>query len=80
MDFRELLKNRRSIREFQDKEVPLSLLKEIIQDSTFAPTSSNLQPCRFVTIRDREYIRRLSDESKRTLLSELVKDPTLVIS
>jgi nitroreductase len=79
MDFRELIKKRRSIREFQDKEVPLSLLKELIQDSTLAPTSSNLQPCRFVIIQDREWMRRISDESKRVLLSELEKDPTSVV-
>ena len=79
MDFQELLKNRRSIREFQEKEVPLSLIKEIIQDSFLAPTASNLQPCRFVIIRDREYMRKLSDESKRTLLSEMAEDPSSVI-
>jgi len=79
MDFQELLKNRRSIREFQEKEVPLSLIKEVIQDSILAPTASNLQPCRFVIIRDREYMRKLSDESKRTLLSEMAKDPSSVI-
>ena len=79
MDFQELLKNRRSIREFQDKEVPLSLIKEIIQDTTLAPTSSNLQPCRFVIIQDRGYMRTLSDESKKTLLSELASDPSSVI-
>ena len=79
MNFQELLKNRRSIREFQEKEVPLSLIKEIIQDTILAPTSSNLQPCRFVIIRNREYMRKLSDESKRTLLADLTKDPTSVI-
>jgi nitroreductase len=30
MDFKSLLTNRRAIREFQDKEVPLHVLKEII--------------------------------------------------
>ena len=80
MDFKELLKNRRSIREFQDKEVPLSLIKEILQDTILAPTSSNLQPCRFVIIQDRAYMKKLSDESKRTLLSEMAKDPSSVIS
>ena len=33
MDFQTILKNRRSIREFQDKEVPLSIVEEIIQES-----------------------------------------------
>ena len=33
MDFKTLLANRRAIREFQDREVPLSVVKEIIQDT-----------------------------------------------
>jgi hypothetical protein len=32
MDFETLLKNRRSIRDFQNKEVPLPVIREIIQD------------------------------------------------
>lgn len=45
MDFQTLLTNRRSIRDFQDNQIPLSLVKEIIQDSCLAPTASNGQPC-----------------------------------
>jgi nitroreductase len=75
MDFQTLLKKRRSIREFQDKEVPLSILKEIIQDTCLAPTASNLQPCRFIIVQSREHIKRLSDESKKNLLSDLAQNP-----
>lgn len=75
MDFKTLLKNRRSIREFQDKEVPESMVKEIIQDTCLAPTASNRQPCRFIIIRNREEIKKLSDESKRNLLADLARKP-----
>lgn len=75
MDFKTLLTNRRSIRDFQDREVPLSVVKEIIQDTCLAPTASNRQPCRFVIVQDRERIKRLSAESKRNLLAELVRNP-----
>jgi nitroreductase len=77
MDFETLLKNRRSIREFQDKEVPLSVVKEIIQDTCLAPTASNRQPVRFIIIKDREQIRILSDESKKSLLDDLIQNPQL---
>lgn len=77
MDFNTLLTTRRSIREFQDKEVPLSVLKEIIQETRLAPTASNRQPLKFIIIRDRELIRRLSDESKKSLLYDLLMDPSL---
>jgi nitroreductase len=76
MEFQELLKNRRAIRDFQEKQVPLSVVKEIIQDTCLAPTASNGQPCKFIIIQDRDYIKRLSDESKRNLLSDLARNPT----
>jgi len=77
MDFEALLKNRRSIRDFQDKEVPVSIIREIIQDACLAPTASNRQPCRFVIIRDRDCIKRISDESKKSLLEDLARNPDL---
>ena len=75
MDFQELLRNRRAIRDFQDKPVPLGVIQEIIQDTTLAPTASNGQPCKFVIIRDRAVIKRISDESKANLLDDLARHP-----
>ena len=77
MDFPTLLLNRRSIRDFLDRDVPLALVEEIIQDSCLAPTASNRQPCKFIVIRDRSVIERLSRESKRNLLADLAKNPGL---
>ena len=75
MDFQTLLKNRRSIREFQEKEVPLSILKKIIQETCLAPTASNAQPCKFVIIQNMGFLKRLSDDSKQSLLSDLARNP-----
>ena len=75
MDFETLLMNRRSIRDFQDREVPLPVVQEILQDTCLAPTASNGQPCRFIIIRDRKQMKRLSDESKRNLLAEIAGNP-----
>ncbi len=77
MDFKTLLANRRSIRDFLDREVPLSVVEEIIQDTSLAPTASNRQPCRFIVIRNRERIEKLSTESKRYLLADLARNPGL---
>ena len=77
MDFKTLLTNRRSIRDFLDREVPLSVVEEIIEDTRLAPSASNRQPCRFIIIRDRERIEKLSTESKRNLLADLTRNPSL---
>ena len=74
-DFFELLKTRRSIREFQAKKVPLELVKEIINNACMAPSSGNGQPWRFIVVNDRNKIRELSDESKKNLLFLIEKDP-----
>jgi nitroreductase len=70
MQFAQLLKDRRSIRDYEPKEVPMDIINEILQEATLAPSASNNQPCRFVVINCRETIKRLSDESKANLLRD----------
>jgi nitroreductase len=74
MTFPELLKNRRSIRDFQAKEVSLDLVKEILQESTLAPSASNAQPCQFIIINNRQMMKKLSDESKKNLLQDYAEN------
>ncbi len=75
MDFKTLLSNRRSIRDFQDRDVPLPVIQEILEDTCLAPTASNGQPCRFIIIRNREVMKRISDESKGNLLADIAGNP-----
>lgn len=75
MDFSDLLKNRRAIREYTQQVPSLELINEIIGDTCLAPTARNGQPCRFVIVRDRGFIKRLSDESKGNLLQDLARSP-----
>lgn len=44
MDFIDVLKSRRSIRAFSDKEVEQSILDEILREALESPSSSNTQP------------------------------------
>ena len=74
MTFEELLKNRRAIRDFQEKEVPHELVKEILQESCLAPSASNGQPCQFIIINNRQIMKRLSDESKNNLLNDFAEN------
>lgn len=68
--FAELLKNRRAIRDFEDKNVPMDVINAILQDSTLAPSASNNQPCRFVVVSCRKTLKALSDDSKANLLKD----------
>jgi nitroreductase len=70
MTFSELLQKRRAIRDFENKEVPLAIIQDILQDATLAPSASNNQPCRFAVVSCRKTIKALSDESKANLLRD----------
>jgi nitroreductase len=74
-DYIDLLKMRRSIRDYEDKGVPLDMVKEIIRESCLAPSSGNGQPWRFIIINTREMIKRLSDESRRNLIADIERNP-----
>ena len=75
MEFQELLKNRRSIRDFQEKEIPLDTVTDIIRESCLAPSSGNGQPWQFIIVSRKDMMKRLSDESKRSLLSDIAQNP-----
>jgi nitroreductase len=74
-EFVELLKKRRSIRDFENKDVPLEIINEIINESCLAPSATNGQPWRFIIINNKNVIKRLSDESKKNHISSIEKNP-----
>lgn len=73
--YKDLLKNRRSIRDFKDEKISASLLQEILQETCMAPSASNQQPWRFVVTHDQALMKKLSDESKKNLVHEIEADP-----
>jgi nitroreductase len=75
MEYNELLKRRRSVRAYLDKTVATELLKEIIKESTCAPSSGNNQPWRFVIVNNMAMMKRISDESKKNLLARIEANP-----
>jgi nitroreductase len=56
-----LIQTRRSIRKWQDREVPDELLKKAIEIGTWAPNGGNFQGWEFVVVKDRGVIERIAD-------------------
>lgn len=56
-----LVANRRSIRIYKDSVVPRSLIDELIQASSYAPTARNLQPVEWMVVYDRKEVYRLCE-------------------
>ena len=79
MNFSELLRMRRAVRDFLDDDVPISVIREIIKDSCLAPSAANRQPWQFVVVTGRDRLKRLSDESKANLLEDLEKNPNSLL-
>jgi len=77
--FEELLKQRRSIRDFDAREVALPLLQEMLRESSLAPSARNGQPWHFIIVTNKSTIRELSNECKRNLLDDIAQNPELPI-
>ena len=70
MDLLEGLRTRRSVRKYTDQPVTPEQLKEIIHAGTMAPSGLNNQPWRFVTVSDKDLLRKLAKLTKYSHIIE----------
>lgn len=63
----QLIKTRRSIRQYEDKEIDEDTIKEIIEAGKYAPSAENRQPWKFIVITNKKLIQELSNEIKKQL-------------
>ena len=75
MTFDELLLNRRSVRKYTDTPVSTEVVRELIRESTFAPNAGNEQPWKFIIVNDSQWLKKISDESKKNILARIAADP-----
>ena len=59
-EFLEFVKNRRSIRSFQDKQIPDNEIQMILEAGRWSPSASNKQPWEFFIIKDKEMLKEIS--------------------
>ncbi len=53
-DFYELIKRRRTVRDFSDEPVPFEVIKDCVMAAGTAPNGANLQPWHFAIVKDPE--------------------------
>lgn len=75
MELKQAVFDRRSIRRYQDREVPAELVTELLEAARQAPSSANCQPWRFVVVRSAEKRQAL-----RSATSRFAADAPLVIA
>jgi nitroreductase len=69
--------NRRSVREFKDRQISKEEIHTIINAGRWAPSGLNNQPWRFIVVRDTETIQKLSE---CTHYSSIVSGAPLLIA
>ena len=72
-DVLENIYSRRSVRDYLPDDVPDEIIRELIRAGTYAPSAANKQPWRFVVIKNKELIMKLSDKAKELWMDQAAK-------
>jgi nitroreductase len=73
----ELLRNRSSVRRFQDKPVPYDVLQSILEAGRLSPSGGNQQPWKFGVITDGELIAHIAEIAYQQMW--IARAPLLII-
>ena len=73
----EAIKTRRSIRKFTSEDVDDRTINQIIEMGTWAPSGLNNQPWKFVVIKDKEVLEKLSQQ---TVYSHIIQNAPVCIA
>jgi nitroreductase len=57
----DLVLNRRSIRRYEDKDIPEDVMKQILEAGRQAPSAVNKQPIHFIIVKDHELSKKFSN-------------------
>jgi len=60
-DFLEFLKGRRSIRNFEEKQISEKEIKMILEAGRWTPSASNRQPWQFIVIKNKEFLTKVAE-------------------
>jgi nitroreductase len=69
MSLLDLILTRRSIRHYENKDIPEEVLQQILETGRQAPSAANRQPIHFVIVTDRDILKNLCDN----LINRFVK-------
>lgn len=71
MDTIKIIKSRRSVRKYLDKEIPKEVLEDIVDCGRLAPSGYNKQPWIFVVVVDKEIKEKVAEAS---ISGKFIKD------
>ena len=75
MSLLDLILSRRSIRRYENKDIPEEVLQQILETGRQAPSAVNRQPIHFVIVNDHDILKNLCDN----LINRFVKNAPVAI-
>lgn len=64
-EFLELMNHRRTVRDFSKRDVPIELIEKAIATAGTAPSGANMQPWRFVVVKNLDVKRRIREAAEK---------------
>lgn len=64
-EFYEMLRRRRTVRKYSNRDVPFDLIEKAIATAGTAPSGANMQPWRFVVVKDAEIKRKIREAAEK---------------
>jgi nitroreductase len=77
MDIAKAIRDRRSVRSYEKKDIPQDVLEKVLQAARLAPSANNRQPWRFVIVRDHARRQALAKAAKE---QQFVAEAPVVIA
>ena len=76
MDVFEAIRNRRSIRSFDERKVSREIVEKLLEHACWAPSEGNLQPWRFFAIENVDLKRELANAARQEFVC---KAPVVIV-
>jgi len=78
-DILEIIKSRRSIRNYKNEKIKDEEILKIVEAGRWAPSASNNQPWRFIIVQNEELIKKIGDACKILTINSFVEKAPLII-
>lgn len=64
-EFLNLMKRRRTVRDFSDRNIPLEIIEDCLLTAGTAPNGANMQPWHFAVVSDPEVKKKIREEAEK---------------
>jgi nitroreductase len=78
MSVLEIIRRRRSIRKYKDDPIPEDVLFRVLEAARLAPSGKNLQPWKFIIVRDKLLKKKLAEASIRQYF--MAEAPVVIVA